>query len=138
MALTAVTALSCTFSAFASSSVPTAHWYLGTEGYSWSAYVNGYNLYSNYYFTTYDGCFAITGEKLYPCSKIVDITVYNYYNPAMNDFESISQSMNTFAFNEDYFTKLNNSETIYFSVDGATYGAEASLEGLIYTYLGIE
>ena len=135
MALTAVTALSCTFSAFASSSVPTQYKYLGTGPYSWSAYINGYKLYSNYNFGVYDGNFGIIGDVLYPTNKTVDFTVYNTSN---GDCETLSiNTSNDFRISDqtEPFNQTVFESTIYFSIDGTASGAEVSINGTIETYL---
>lgn len=117
-----------------SSSIPTAMWELYNNNYHFSAYINGYKLYSNYYFhaqtagryhffgSEYDG-YSSSGYSVGVINKSNGKTIRKYVPLSETGFSM---------YHIDYSENMGN--YFYFFIDGSVTGAEVSLDGYMNTY----
>lgn len=103
--------------------------------YSFSAYINHYKLYSNYYFhVETSGRFVINCSEMYSVSDSYRINMYNKNNPILYVYNTIGS--NTHSFHKDYsYYATTLGYDAYFCIDG-TYGsgAHVSITGYMDTY----
>lgn len=113
--------------AFASTKVPTKEWNLYDNLYSWSAYVNKNQMYSNYYFrAASEGAFRIYGERLYEGDKGYFVRIYNKSTGDSKE-KYVFSTAEKFDFYDTAFKDFNAGELMYFSIDGSTTQAEVSI-----------
>lgn len=117
-----------------SSAIPTSQWTLDNNNYHFSAYINGYKLYSNYYFYTktagrfhffaneYDG-YSSNGYSVGVVNRSNGATIRKYVAKSETGFSM---------YHTDYSTNMGN--YFYFFIDGSGTGAEVSLDGYMNTY----
>ena len=135
------------FAGIRSTTIPTACWTLNaaynqTEQTDWvnhrgqypySAYLNGYVLYSNYYFEVETANrFRFYGAEIYPVSDVYNVGLVNYNNIAIRSYTPINASTHSF----DIWAP---STGVYFGYEAFFYincsgGAEVSLNGFVDTW----
>lgn len=130
----------------ASSSIPTAQWdlYLPDgvsidEGqamhmgqYFFSAYINNYRLYSNYYFHVLtSGRYVMNCHEMFNVSDSYVIRMVNK-NTGYMTYNFIGSS--THSFYHDYSNSTQLGKDAYFFIDGEAYNAQVSIVGYMDTY----
>lgn len=127
--------------------VPTSLWVLSSNNYRWSAYINGYRLYSAYYFQTNSPHrFRIFGTKRYAISTGYYVEIYNWLSGgrARTYVSKDASGLPDFSFYDTdvvgFFeygnTVVNNAsgDYYYFGIDGSSTGCAASLDGEFDTW----
>ena len=134
-----------------SSSVPTVMWDLyvtnqmSSQGiltdwanrrghYPYTAYINGYKLYSNYYFKPQNPYrFVLRADEMYQVNQSYTVGMQSISN--VNSYHIWPIGPYTHQFTVDCFAAgIQISGNAYFYIDGTATGASVSIQGEMTTY----